>query len=264
MDILKKELAPITTEAWEEIIETASDVFKAHLSVRKFADVNGPHGLQLGAVSQGRLHMPENQKTKGLRYGMQKVQPLVEARVSFSLDIWELDNIMRGAEDIDLDALEGAAKKMAEFEETTIYNGLADANLKGLKKSSENKPVEFPEDPSKILHAVTEAVAKMKSEAVEGPYSLIVDMEKWEKISSYVEGYPLRLQLGNILEGKIILAPHLNGAFLVSERGGDFRLTLGQDISIGYESHDQNNVQLYFTESFTFQVLDPAAIILFK
>ena len=264
MDILKKELAPITTEAWEEIIETASELFKTHLAVRKFADVEGLHGLQLGAVSRGRLNMPENQKVKGLKYGMQQVQPLVEARASFSLDIWELDNIARGAEDLDLDALEDAAKKMAEFEETTIYNGLKDANLDGLKKSSENQPISFPEDPSKILHAATEAVAKMKSEAVEGPYSLVVDLEKWEKISSYVEGYPLRLQLENILEGTIILAPHLQGAFLVSERGGDFRLTLGQDLSIGYESHDQNKVQLYFTESFTFQVLDPAAIILFK
>lgn len=264
MDILKKELAPITSEAWEEIIETSQQVFNNELAVRKFADVDGPHGLKLGAVSRGRIDIPENQETKGLEYGLHQVQPLIETRAHFSLDIWELDNVVRGAEDIDLEALEDAARKIAGFEERTIYTGLKEANLKGLINNTEYKAIGFPEDPSRILHHVTEAITKLKSESVEGPYSLVVDKEKWEMISAYIEGYPLRLQLENILNGKIILAPHYDGAFLVSERGGDFRLTLGQDLSIGYLSHGKNKVELYFTESFTFQVLDPAAIIFFK
>ncbi|MBW6481062.1 MAG: bacteriocin family protein, partial [Bacteroidales bacterium] len=42
------------------------------------------------------------------------------------------------------------------------------------------------------------------------------------------------------------------------------KMVIGQDISIGYESHNSKTVQLYFTESFTFQIVDPAAVAVFK
>ncbi len=38
----------------------------------------------------------------------------------------------------------------------------------------------------------------------------------------------------------------------MSTRGGDFELTIGQDVSIGYDSHDADVVNLYFQESFTY------------
>jgi len=50
---------------------------------------------------------------------------------------------------------------------------------------------------------------------------------------------------------------------MLTKRGGDFELILGQDLAIGYESHTQTKVKLYFTESFTFRVLEPAAVMNF-
>ena len=48
---------------------------------------------------------------------------------------------------------------------------------------------------------------------------------------------------------------------MLSKRGGDFELTVGQDFSIGYLEHDLERVLLYIEESFTFLVLtDQAAI----
>jgi hypothetical protein len=49
-------------------------------------------------------------------------------------------------------------------------------------------------------------------------------------------------------------APAIDGAFLLSTRGGDFELRIGQDLSIGYLSHDATSIQLYFQESLTFLV----------
>jgi len=56
---------------------------------------------------------------------------------------------------------------------------------------------------------------------------------------------------------------------VLSTRGGDFALHLGQDVSIGYTSHTPTAVQLYLQESFTFLLLtaeaaialEPAAVI---
>ncbi|MEX0982798.1 MAG: family 1 encapsulin nanocompartment shell protein [Bacteroidales bacterium] len=51
---------------------------------------------------------------------------------------------------------------------------------------------------------------------------------------------------------------------LVSERGGDFELSIGQDISIGYDGHDSDKVKLYFTESFMFRIIGPEAFTVLK
>ncbi len=55
MNILRKNLSPISDQAWEEINEQARIVFKTTLSARKFVDIDGPKGLNFGAVTLGRL-----------------------------------------------------------------------------------------------------------------------------------------------------------------------------------------------------------------
>lgn len=48
---------------------------------------------------------------------------------------------------------------------------------------------------------------------------------------------------------------------VLSQRGGDFTLSVGQDLSIGYLDHDADTVNLYLEESFTFQTEEPDAAI---
>ncbi len=263
MDILRKSMAPISAQAWKEINDTAVEVLTAALSGRKFLDVEGPKGWDFAALSTGRIDVPANQKGP-VKFGTHQVLPLVEARIPFELNIWELDNVARGAEDIDLDALEDAARELAKFEEKAIYDGFKPGNIVGLKNNSGYPAIQFPEAEEDIMGVVAKGISQMKEAAIEGPYSLVLNTEKWQKINSFVRGYPLRKQLDSILGGNIIHAPYVKESFLVTERGGDFRLVVGQDISIGYESHNSKTVQLYFTESFTFQVIDPAAVIVLK
>ncbi len=263
MDILRKSMAPISDKAWEEINETAVDVLTASLSGRKFMDVEGPKGMDYAALPTGRLDVPANQKNP-VKYGIHKVLPLVETRIPFELNIWELDNAARGAADIDLEPLEVAAREIAKFEEHAIYEGFKPGNITGLKNSSDYPAIPFPDKSEDILGAVSQGISRMKEAAIEGPYSLVLNTSRWQQVNAFLKGYPLRRQLDNLLGGKIIHAPHVKDAYLVTERGGDYRLVLGQDISIGYESHSSKTVQLFFTSSFTFQAIDPAAVVIMK
>jgi len=85
MDILKRGLAPITDQAWQEIDRQAKKVFLNHLTGRYFVDVIGPKGWDFVAVGLGRLNVPENQKEGDVRFGIHMVQPLVEIRTSFQI-----------------------------------------------------------------------------------------------------------------------------------------------------------------------------------
>ena len=85
-------------------------------------------------------------------------------------------------------------------------------------------------------------------------------------MSAHVQGYPVKMQAENILGGTVVLSPYLSGkfedeAYMISSRGGDLELIIGQDLAVGYESHTSEKVKLYFTESFTFRILEPAAVI---
>ena len=62
----------------------------------------------------------------------------------------------------------------------------------------------------------------------------------------------IREHLNRLVDGDIIWAPAIDGAFVLSTRGGDFDLQLGTDVSIGYLSHDAESVQLYLQETLTF------------
>lgn len=264
MDILRKSMAPISDQAWEEINEEAKQTLETVLSARRFVDIEGPKGLDHTAVSLGKLNVPAKQAKKDVQYGIYEVMPLIETRIPFELDIWELDNVARGNEDIDLDNLQVAARKIAEFEEKVVFHGFKQANIKGLLNSSDYSPMEITENMDSLVENLSKAIIKFQKNGVQGPFHLVVGPEIYQKINSYMKGYPLKKQVQNIIGGDIILAHGIESAILVSGRGGDFRLTLGQDLAIGYDNHDSKKVELYLTESFTFQVLDPAAIMFFK
>lgn len=264
MDILKQSFAPITKEAWEEIYDEAKNTLSATLSARKFVDVEGPKGLDTAAVSIGKLQIPAKQSKDNVQYGIHQLLPLVETRMPFSLNIWELDNLARGSKDVDLDNVHQAAKKIAKFEENAIYKGFKASGIEGLLNSSEYSNYKLNTAADNLLEVISKAIINFNNKAVEGPYTLVVGEDIYKKINANGKSYPLRKRLNDLIEGKIIFSENISGALLVSERGGDFILTLGQDYSIGYESHDKTNVYLYLMASFTFQIIDPAAIAVIK
>lgn len=264
MDILRQSMAPISEEAWEEINTQATKSLTSHLSARRFVDVKGPMGWDFGAIHLGRIEILEGEEVDGVRSGLHKVQPLLESRIRFALNIWELDNAARGAQDVDLAAMEEAAVKMALFEERAIYYGFERASITGLKAASEYEPMKYPDNIEEILGTVSEGVNRFHRASIEGPYTLILNPKRWGQLASFVRGYPLKPQLQELIGGQILVSDVVDDVFLVSQRGEDFVMTLGQDFSIGFEKADSQNVQLFFTESFTFQVFEPAAVLVFE
>lgn len=263
MDILKKALAPITDKAWKEISDRSGKIFNKYLTARKFIDINGPLGMDFGALSTGRLVVPGDQDKQKLHYGIREILPLLEIRRPFHLDIWELDNISRGARDADLKPLEEAAVDVASFEENCIYYGFDKVNIKGLAGFSDKK-VQLPSNIEKLILTINNEIIGLEKKGIEGPYTLVLPDSLSSVLVNLSEGYPVMKQLKSILQGDIIHNHSINDPFLVSTRGGDFELTIGEDLAIGFEGIDEHQAELYFTESFTFRVIMPDAIVVFK
>lgn len=264
-DILRREMAPISTVAWAEIDLQAARILKGNLSGRKLVDFRGPHGWDFAAVNLGSLEVDPAKEIDGLAWGVHKVLPLVEIRVPFSLRIWDLDDMARGAKSPDLENLKEAVRKVAHFEETAIYRGFAGAAIQGLLGASSHPAVPLSPDRTKLTESVELALLAIQEAEIGGPYALVLGTEpyKW-LMAGDPHAYPLRERISALVTGGIHWSPVLEGGAVLSRRGGDFEMTVGQDLSIGYRMHDAQNVDLYFAESFTFRVLDPAASVELK
>lgn len=259
MDLLKRELAPLTENAWKEIDSRAAEVFKTQLSARKAVHVEGPKGLDYNAISEGKLGVIKGNKDE-VRSSQYKVTPLVEARYTFELNRWEMDNLERGAKDVDLGPLEEAVEKMAEFEDNAIYNGFKGGNIKGLLEQAK-KSLSFGQDESSIMDAITEGIIMLQDAYADKPYSLIVGKEAYSRLQKQIKGYPLIRRVEDLIETEVIYSEEIEGALLIPFDHDDIELTLGQDFSIGYEEHDSKNVKLFISESFMFRVIDPEIIV---
>ncbi len=263
LDLLRRGIAPILPEAWEAIDGEAKRVLALNLAGRKLVDFSGPHGWKHAAVNTGRLEMLDGRDpVEGVCVGVRTVQPLIELRIPFGLAQMELDVMARGATDPDLEPVRTAAERIALAEDIAIFNGYEPGRIRGILPSSPHTPLTL-HNASDWPRVVVDAREILRTAGINGPYALVLGPDAYDELSAAAEdGYPIRKRIeGKLIDGPIVWAPAVGCGLLVSIRGGDYQLTVGQDLSIGYAHHDKKNVELYLTESFTFRVLEPAAAI---
>jgi uncharacterized linocin/CFP29 family protein len=256
MNNLHRELAPVSDAAWASIESEARRTFELHIAARRVVDVTGPEGLGLASVGTGHqtsIEPPTSAAGDGVIAWLRTVQPVVELRVHFSVSRQDVDDAERGAKDSNWQPVKDAARKIAFAEDRAIFDGYPAAGITGVRQSSSNAPLPLPASALEYPNVVSQAVSALRLAGVDGPFSLLLSADAYTMVSETADhGYPIRDHLARVVDGEIIWAPAIDGAFLLSARGGDYELRLGQDLSIGYLSHDATDVHLYFTESLTF------------
>ncbi|UPG92567.1 family 1 encapsulin nanocompartment shell protein [Luteibacter aegosomatissinici] len=261
MGNLFRELAPVSGGAWKQIEDEATRTLKEHMAARRLVDVVGPRGYDYGGVPTG--HVREIAAPgDGIRSLQRQVASLVELRVPFVLSREELDGVARGSNDPDLQPLKDAARKLAFAEDRAVFDGYAAAGITGIREASDNKKVALPADVAAYPRAIAKALSELRLAGVNGPYRLALGAKAYAAMNGATdEGYPVYRELHGMLNGGIVWAPAIEGGVLLSARGGDYELHLGQDVSIGYDSHDATSVQLYLQETFTFLALTAEASV---
>ncbi len=261
MNNLHRHLAPISDAAWEQIEQEASRTLKRHLAARRVVDVVGPKGTDLAAVGTGHLHQIQP-PGDGILASQREAQPLIEMRVPFELTRQAIDDVERGAADSDWSPVKEAARKIAFAEDRAVFDGYGAAGIQGLRTGSSNARVALTASVKSYPDAVAQAVSQLRLAGCEGPYALVLGADAYTAASGGSdEGYPVFHHIERIVDGGVIWAPALKGGFLLTTRGGDFELDIGQDFSIGYLSHSSTTVELYLQESFTFRLLTTEASV---
>ena len=265
MNHLLRSHAPISDAVWKLLDEEATERLTPALAARKLVDFSGPHGWDHSATNLGRTSPLASVPCDGVTGLQRRVLPFVEVRADFELSRSELRDADRGADDADLEALDRAAHQIAIAENVAVFHGWHGAMM-GIAEASPHQDVSLADTAEEYPRSVAGAVERLLFNGIGGPYGLALGRNQYRRVVETAEhgGYPLLDHLARILEGPIVWAPGVEGAILLSLRGGDFSFESGQDLSIGYDSHDDQVVRLYLEESFSFHVATPEAAVALK
>jgi uncharacterized linocin/CFP29 family protein len=262
MDHLLRSHAPISDAGWKLLDNEARERLTPALAARRLIDFSGPHGWEHSATSLGRTAELSASPAKGVSGLQRRVLPVVELRADFELRREELRDADRGADDADLKELDIAAHRIATAENVAVFHGWEGA-ITGIAQASPHEPMPLGDAADAYPKQVAGAVERLLRNGIDGPYGLALGREQYRQVIETAEhgGFPLLEHVREIVQGPIVWAPGVDGAVVVSLRGGDFVFECGQDLSLGYDSHDGERVRLYFQESFSFLVATPEAAV---
>ena len=263
MNHLHRDLAPISTDAWEAIEAEVRRALRTFLTARRVVDFNGPHGYAMSSLDLGRTGAPHEVPGESVRVAVRESQPLVELRREFEIAWAELDAVDRGATAIDLAPAVEAARSIAVVEDGLVYQGMDAASITGIAPGSAHEPIPASGGADTVPPAVTRAVTTLQRAGVEGPYALVLGTASYTRVVEATEdGYPVLEHLRLVLEeGGVHHAPALEGGLVVSLRGGDFELVVGEDLSLGYCDRGDTGVRFFLEETMLFRVNAPEAAV---
>ena len=272
MDHLLRDLAPVSSAGWNKIESDAKQTLRTMLAGRKLVDFKGPLGWKASCVGTGRgeaVISPTQNRVEGVNVEgisvearIRRVLPLVELRVPFELSRCQLAEYDRGARDADFDPVMEAVRKIAIVENHLIFSGYAAAGIRGICETAPEPAVQPADSFENYPALIATALTDLRDRGIDGPYAVALSEKSYTDLTDKTKaGYPVLEHVQRLVDGPMVSTPGLNGAVVLSMRGGDFELTVGQDFSIGYLSHDAAHVRLYIEESVTFWNIEPDAAI---
>lgn len=263
MDDLLRHLAPISGAAWKLIDDQARQVLTLNLAARHLVDFSGPKGWRKSSINLGRAERLDATPVEGVQGAIRHVQPLTELWSPFELSRASLETVERGARDPDLDPLVQAAIRIARAEDKAVFHGWPAAGIGGICERSPHQPLLIPDSYEAYPGLVADATRILRIAGVDGPYAIALGPRCYTGLMQAMGrgGFPVLEVVRQVVGGPVVWAPAIDGAVVLSTRGGDFELTVGQDLSIGYASHTAASVALYLVESLTFRVLAPEAAV---
>jgi uncharacterized linocin/CFP29 family protein len=263
IDWLRRDRAPLSDRTWKAIDAAVVGAARQELAARRIADFEGPNGWEHVAEPLGTTS-PREDARSGAARAVPDVILLTEIRADFDMPWTTIDAFERGARVLETDAAEQAARDVALAEDDLAFHGGTGST--GFLTRSEGARVDLGDwsDAGQVAGDLVSAVAKLDERGVQGPYAAVLDPSRFY---AYLRAAAERRlstdadRLDGLFQG-IYRSAVVKGGGVFSLRGGDFLLTVGGDLSVGYCWHDKTAVHLFCVETVGAHVISPGAVCL--
>jgi len=267
MEWLRRNAAPLSAKVWKEIDEIAGSMFKQTVVGRRITDFDGPRGWNHVATQLGTFKPSRAPQSSGkVQLMIPDVLLLTELRAEFEVPWADIDIFERVGPTLESKSIEDAAKETALAEDALLFFGTT--TTPGLLTHSDTPRVALSDwsASGRLVTDLLSAVQKLDTAGVKGPYEAVLSSQHYYSyLRQTGEGgvYPAAKQLGIVLE-KVHHSPVIDGAVVLSTRGGDFLTTVGGDFTVGYRWHDEKAVHLFCVETIAPQLLTPEALCVIR
>ena len=256
---------PLSGAVWSALTEAMVASARHVLAARRVATFDGPKGWdhvasQLGVVTMCAVR-------EGLAaVCLPDVALLAEIRADFQLLWAAVRAFERGAPALDTIEAEKAAREVALAEDRIAFYGEPVGH--GFLTSPDSPRIRQGDwsRPGGAVAALLRAVEALDRQGTAGPYEAVLPPSAYYAyLQATAEGgEPAREVLAGVLGGVHRSDVIRGGGAVFSTRGGDFILTVGGDLALGYAYHDRDAVHLYCAETMTPRLVTPAAVCLLE
>jgi uncharacterized linocin/CFP29 family protein len=261
MDYLRRPSAPLSEGIWKALDDAVTRSARHTLAARRVATFDGPKGWDHLGARLGVMRacpLPEGKAA----VCMPDIVPLAEIRADFSLPWTSIEVFERGAPTLDTTAAEAAAREVALTEDLFLFYGPSPGDGFLTSKESPHVQVGNWAKPGQLLADLLDAVELLDSSGMPGPYEAILSPAGYFAYLKSMSdgGYPAARQLERVLTGVHRSTVLREAGAVFSMRGGDFVITVGGDLSVGYRQHDRDAVHLMCVETIAGQIETAAAV----
>jgi uncharacterized linocin/CFP29 family protein len=262
LDYLRRGFAPLSDHIWKALDEAVVQSARHAMTARRIASFDGPHGWEHIGARVGTMRPCAMPETKAA-VCVPDVVILAEIRADFSLPWTAIEVFDRGAPGLDTSGAEASAREVALAEDVLLYYG--EPTGSGFIASRRSPRVQAGNwaEPGRVVADVLKAVEVLDVAGIPGPYEAVLRPESYYaylRATSADGGYPAARQLERVLRTvhRSVVLREVGAVFAM--RGGDFIVTVGGDLSVGYRQHDRDAVHLTCVETVAAQTLTPEAV----
>lgn len=262
-DYLRRSYAPLSEHVWKALDDAVVQTARHIMTARRVATFDGPHGFDHLGARVGTMRPCAMPETKAV-VCVPDVVILGEIRADFSLPWTAIEVFDRGAPALDTSAAEAAAREVAIAEDALLYYG--EPTGAGFLASRRTPRVQVGnwDEPGRLLSDILHAVETLDTAGIPGPYEAVLRPESYYAYlrAAADGGYPAARQLERVLRGVFRSMVLREPGAVFATRGGDFVVTVGGDLSVGYRQHDREGINLTCIETVAAQTLTPEAVCL--
>jgi uncharacterized linocin/CFP29 family protein len=256
---------PVSERVVNALAEAVTAAARHVLAARRIATFEGPRGWDVVALPLGTLTERATPASPAI-FHVPDLVVLPEIRAAFRLPWALVETFERGAPALDTAAAEEAAVAVARAEDVAAFYG--EPLGSGFLMSPESPRVVAGDwtRHDQLIADLLRAVRALDDRGVAGPYEAVLASDAYYTYLAAAApgGYPtarhLKAALAGVHRSQVL---RTRGA-VFSTRGGDFILTVGGDLTVGYRSHDAEALDLFCVETVAAQLQTPHAVCLLE
>ncbi len=262
MKFLNRETSPIAAAVWAQIDSVFFPLLSQRLKLRSLVGFT-PVPFETDAIATGDLTPLIS--SDNLTVSAREPIRMVEIQYDFDLPKSVVEAFKRDKPDFDDSIFKHVSNRFSGVENSLILDGVSEAGINGILKKIPRKPI-HAKNTKGLIDAVASMLAAFGGEFIQGPYKLVLSTTTLIKMVTESEGgVSVKSRLETLLGADFFIVCENIGddkILALSQRGGDFILYNGLDVSIGYTGEKKESYTLFMSESCTFRILNPEAAIL--